>query len=139
MAPPGTLLHLRHRGAIVIPAVRPLHSFAGRLLGLMGRRPLPPGAAVHLAPCAGIHTWFKRFPLDLVFLDRNRRVVRIRRGVRPWRLVAGGRGAASVLELTAGWLPPAALREGDGVELSPALGRTAGGDALAPIFLTPFE
>jgi uncharacterized membrane protein (UPF0127 family) len=45
--------------------------------------------------------FFMRFPLDVVFVDRNRTVVGVRHGLRPWR-VAGARRAVAALELPAG-------------------------------------
>ena len=108
------------RDHAVIPAVAIADTFAGRALGLMGRAPLGPGRALYLAPCHAIHTFFMRFALDLVFVDRGMRVVRIVRGVRPWRTASGGRAAHGVFELEAGGLAAEALREGDEVELRSA-------------------
>ena len=69
-----------------------------RLLGLIGRRSLPAGVALEIPRCRSVHTFGMRFPLDLVWLDGERRVVRIDRAVRPWR-VRSCRQARSVLEL----------------------------------------
>lgn len=69
--------------------------------GLLGRRQLPAGEGMLLRPAPSIHTWFMRFPIDAVFLDRELRVVSLRSGLRPWRM-SGQRGARAVLELAAG-------------------------------------
>jgi uncharacterized membrane protein (UPF0127 family) len=69
-----------------------------RLLGLAGLRALPPRTALQLPRTRSIHTLGMRFALDLVWLDRDERVVRIDRGVRPWR-VRGCRMASHVVEL----------------------------------------
>ncbi|HEX5147148.1 MAG TPA: DUF192 domain-containing protein [Conexibacter sp.] len=71
-----------------------------RLLGLAGLRALPSGAGLLLPGTRSIHTCGMRFALDLLWLDRRGRVVRVDRGVRPWR-VRGCRGARAVLELPA--------------------------------------
>lgn len=73
-----------------------------RTLGLMGRRGLPDATGLLIEPCGSVHTSFMRFPLDVVYLDRDRRVVKVATGVRPWRLSAGGRRAKATLELAAG-------------------------------------
>jgi uncharacterized membrane protein (UPF0127 family) len=73
----------------------------GRLRGLLGRRELPPGSGLLLERSGAIQTCFMRFAIDAVFLDAERRVLRVRSDLRPWR-VAGARGARSVLELAAG-------------------------------------
>ncbi|CAA9510725.1 MAG: hypothetical protein AVDCRST_MAG67-2707 [uncultured Solirubrobacteraceae bacterium] len=72
-----------------------------RMRGLLGRRDLPAGEGILLRPAGSIHTHFMRFPIDVVFLDRECRVVDVRSAVRPWR-TARKRGAKAVLELRAG-------------------------------------
>lgn len=78
-------------------ADRPL----SRLRGLLGRVALPAGEGLLLRPSPSIHTWFMRFPIDVVFLDRELCVLDVRHALRPWRM-AGRRGARAVLELAAG-------------------------------------
>ncbi|MDQ6750982.1 MAG: DUF192 domain-containing protein [Actinomycetota bacterium] len=74
-----------------------------RLLGLAGLSPLPPGVALLLPEARSIHTCFMRFPLDLLWLDSEGRVLRVDPSVAPWRL-RGCRRARSVVELSAsGW------------------------------------
>jgi uncharacterized membrane protein (UPF0127 family) len=72
-----------------------------RLTGLIGRRDLPAGAALHLPRCRSVHTFGMRFALDLVWLDHAGAVVRVDRGVPP-RRVRSCRRARSVLELRSG-------------------------------------
>ena len=76
-------------------------SFGSRFLGLMGRAQLLPGNGLLLPGTSSVHTHFMRFPLDVVFLDSERRIVSIVKALRPWRL-ARAKGADSVLELAAG-------------------------------------
>lgn len=78
-------------------------TFVQRAKGLIGRRALAPGEGLLILRCNAIHTWFMRFAIDAVFLDRADRVVRVVRNIRPWRLfVFGGWRAVKVLELAAG-------------------------------------
>ena len=74
-----------------------------RLRGLLGRKPLEPAAAQGLLiePCAGVHTFWMTYPLDLIFLDRNNRVLDIYKNVAPWSTRVA-RGARKTLELAAG-------------------------------------
>lgn len=74
-----------------------------RLRGLLGRKPLEPRAAEGLLiePCASVHTFWMGYPLDLIFLDRNDRVLAICEKVLPWSTRAA-RGARKTLELAAG-------------------------------------
>jgi uncharacterized protein len=72
-----------------------------RMRGLLGRTELPRGEGILLRPCGSIHTFFMRFPIDAVFVDRDGKVVGVERELKPWR-TARRRGAKTVLELTAG-------------------------------------
>ena len=62
-------------------------TFLMRFLGLMGRKQLNLEGALIFHNASSIHTCFMRFPLDLVFLDRQMKVLRIVRNLNPWRLV----------------------------------------------------
>jgi uncharacterized protein len=72
-----------------------------RLRGLLGSGGLDPGKGLLLRPASSIHTFFMRFPIDVVFLDRELEVRKVVPGLGPWRF-AGARGAKSALELAAG-------------------------------------
>ena len=72
-----------------------------RMRGLLGRRGLDSGEGLLLRPASSVHTFFMRFPIDVVFLDRHGVVKRVAEHVRPWRTV-GCRGAKAVVELAAG-------------------------------------
>jgi uncharacterized protein len=49
--------------------------------------------------CGSVHTWFMKIPLDLLFLDLQRRVLGWKEQVRPWRWVCGPKGTKYVIEL----------------------------------------
>lgn len=50
--------------------------FWPRLLGLMGKKMLINGCALLLFPCSSIHTFFMRFPIDVVYIDRDWNIVK---------------------------------------------------------------
>ena len=79
--------------------VRVANSFRLRLRGLALRR-RPPGYALLLPRTCAIHTFGMRFTLDLYWLDAAGGIVRVDRGVRPWRLRACRR-ARAVIEVPA--------------------------------------
>jgi uncharacterized membrane protein (UPF0127 family) len=72
-----------------------------RLRGLLGRSGLEAGQGMLFRPAGSIHTMFMRFPLDVLFCDRDLVVVGVERNLRPWR-TARRRGAKVVVELAAG-------------------------------------
>jgi uncharacterized membrane protein (UPF0127 family) len=87
------------------------------LKGLMFRRSLPQGHGLLFRPARGIHTHFMRFDLDLVFLDRDGRVTKIRHRIAPWRM--DFTSAAACIELNAGAAEAVGLREGDRLRFEP--------------------
>ena len=114
-------------------ADRPL----ARMKGLLGRRELGRGEGLLLRPASSIHTWFMRFPIDAVFLDRDLLVVGVSSGLKPWR-TAGRRGARAVLELPEGECERRGIRPGErfvlagGDEPSPAEPGRSAGEGLLP-------
>jgi uncharacterized membrane protein (UPF0127 family) len=91
----------REDGAVVCEQCTVAGTTLRRMKGLLGRTGLAPGEGLLLRPATSIHTWFMRFPIDAVFLDRDLVVQKVASGVKPWRLVFARR-ARCVLELAAG-------------------------------------
>ena len=100
---------------------------ASRSKGLLGRESLdadegmwilqPPLA--WLVPCPTIHTFFMKFPIDVLFLDGGLRVRRVIENMKPWRLSPWVLQAHSILELKGGTLQ-GGVRAGDLLEMRPA-------------------
>jgi uncharacterized protein len=72
-----------------------------RLKGLAGLDAMPESTALHIPGCRSVHTFAMRFPLDLIWLDRDGQVMRVDEGVPPRRVKACVR-ARSVVEANAG-------------------------------------
>ena len=107
---------LTAEGAVLCERCEIPETAFGRMRGLLGRDGLEPGTGVLIDRAGSVHMFFMRFPIDVVFLDRNRKVVRIVHGLRPWR-VAGARKAVAALELPVGTVDEAGLEEGDSLVL----------------------
>lgn len=88
-----------------------------RMRGLLGRKSIDSGEGILLRPAPAIHTWFMRFDIDAVFLDRDLNVLGVRRELPPWRMARQG-GARAVLELPAGEAARRGVRPGDRLEVS---------------------
>lgn len=93
-------LDLTARGETIVHA-RVADSIWSRGRGLLGRRGLEPREGLLIRPSSSVHTWFMRFPIDVVYLDREWRVTKVVPDLKPWRF-SWGRGAHMVLELAAG-------------------------------------
>jgi uncharacterized membrane protein (UPF0127 family) len=83
-----------------------------RRKGLLGRTALGPGDGLWIVPCEAVHMFGMKFALDVIFLDRKRRVVKVRRNLRPGRL-SGSLRAHSVLELPVGTIDATSTQPGD--------------------------
>ena len=89
-----------------------------RMRGLLGRSGLPQGEGIHLRPAGSIHTFFMRFPIDVVFLNEDDVVVKVVHRLAPWH-AAGLKGAKSVLELAAGEAEARGLEVGSKLQFDP--------------------
>lgn len=90
-------------GALPLDRLRLLRvdRYSGRMRGLLGRKPPGWRSGILLMPCAGVHTFGMRYPIDVAFVSRDFRVLRVRRAVAPCRIVLC-LGAVAVVELRAG-------------------------------------
>jgi uncharacterized protein len=109
---------VRDDGAVVCDSCGLAATFFTRLRGLLDRKGLAPGEGLLIRPASSIHTFFMRFPIDVVFVDRGGVVVKLVSNLRPWR-VALGRGGRDVLELRAGEADSRGIRLGDRLALRP--------------------
>jgi uncharacterized protein len=101
----------------VATAVEVARTRGERRRGLLGRTFLDPTEALMIVPCGAIHTAFMRFPIDVVFLDRDGRAVKIVHRLQPWRIAVSLK-ARSVVELAAGALERHPVEVGDRLSLS---------------------
>ena len=87
-----------------------------RKTGLLRHERLDPGEGLWITPCEGVHTVGMKFPIDVLFLDKQRKVVKIRAAMPRWRMAACLR-AHSVLELPSGMAAATNTARGDRLEL----------------------
>jgi uncharacterized protein len=88
-------------GRVIVPRLELAIDSATRRKGLLGRDGLDADVGLVIAPSTAVHTFFMRFSIDILFLTKAGRVVKIRANVGPRRLAGVLRGYA-VLELPAG-------------------------------------
>lgn len=87
-------------------------SLLDRAAGLLRTPRLGSGEGLWLAPCRSVHTCFMRYPIDALFVDRNRTVLHAVT-LKPWRFSRWVRRSCAVLELAAGTLERTGTRAGD--------------------------
>jgi uncharacterized protein len=90
---------------------------ATRRQGLLRHDSLPADSALIIAPSSAIHTFFMRFAIDVAFVSRNGRVLKLRPALPPWR-IAGALRAFAVIELPVGALDRAETHQGDTLRIT---------------------
>jgi uncharacterized membrane protein (UPF0127 family) len=98
--------------------VRKADNFLTRLVGLLKRKHLGPEEALWLMPSKGIHTIGMKFPIDVLFLDKNCVILAIVSGMMPYRISGVQLRAFSVLELPSGTIKKSQTEVGDKLEIS---------------------
>jgi len=106
------LVRNQTRDTVLARAAEVADTSAKRRTGLLKHERLEPGEGLWIVPCESVHTFFMKFPIDLVYLDKHRKVRKVRSAVRPWRLSACLL-AHSVLELPAGAVKQSGTQAGD--------------------------
>lgn len=112
----GKEIAISQDGEIAYPQIEVAADFWQRFCGLMGRKQLADGTGLLLKNCSSIHTCFMKFPIDVVYLDRNFKVLNYET-VRPWKLGSLIKGVRHVLELPEG--AGAQLKRGHPIALMP--------------------
>jgi uncharacterized membrane protein (UPF0127 family) len=95
--------------------VKVASSFKSRFLGLMGKK--EENFGLLLVPCNSIHTFFMRYSIDAVFLDRQNRIVSIKRCIKPFSFTLPVRHAVKVLEVPSSLKAFELLETGDSINL----------------------
>lgn len=93
-------------------------SFLTRLRGLLGKSSLEAGSGILIRPSSGVHTMGMRFPIDVVALDKNLRVVKLWRRLPPNRITSVSLKTHSVLELAPGQIDACRIEAGDCLAVS---------------------
>ena len=96
-------------------------SYLSRLVGLLGktRHWAQLGRGLWIIPSSGVHTIGMLFPIDLIFLNKEKEVVHIEEHVRPFRISKVSLRAESVLELPAHAIYRSGTKVGDRLEIAP--------------------
>ena len=104
------------RGTVLGDRVDVADTSQKRRTGLLKFERLEPGQGLWIVPCESVHSFFMKFPIDLVYLDRNKTVRRVRKAMAPWR-ISVCLTAHSILELPAGTIERSRTEPGDQLEL----------------------
>lgn len=105
LKPHQVLIHANeNRRDVLASKLETADTLVSRTKGLLGRQELPTGEGLWIKRCNSIHTFFMKFAIDAVFVDRNLKVVAVHRDLKPWRVTWPHLRATSVFELPSGTL-----------------------------------
>lgn len=92
-------------------------SFLSRLIGLLGTDHPDPYRGIHIDPCHGIHTFGMKYPIDLLFLDKDGYVLKAMDELKPNKAIKGMSHGKSVIELPPGSIAEHGIKVGERVEV----------------------
>lgn len=106
-----------HSGCVVADHVKWARNYFTRLKGLMFKKSIKVGEGILLYPCNGIHMFFMKFPLDILFLDSDLVVIKQINGIKPGQISPVIKKARYILEVSCGTMDPWGNIEGHRLQL----------------------
>jgi uncharacterized membrane protein (UPF0127 family) len=117
--PRALVIRNQRTGAVVASHVLPALDSETRRTGLLKHTGLAAHEAMVIAPTNAIHTFFMKFPIDVAFVGKDGRILKIRAALPAWRM-SGAWGGYAVIEMAAGAFAAAGTAVGDIVCIEPA-------------------
>ncbi len=108
---------IKKNGTVITGNAEVADSFFRRFMGLMFRKSIPSDYALHIIPCNQIHMLNMRFAIDVIYLDKSGKVVKIESDVKPNKICKTVKNAASVIEMNSLCARRLGLCEGDIIEI----------------------
>ncbi len=107
----------RTRNCLLAEKAKEANTFVSRLIGLMGRKFLNEKEGLIILKTSSIHTFFMRFSIDVIFFDKERKVIKIISNLRPYRISPWIWKAYGVIELPTGKIFETKTQQGDNIEI----------------------
>lgn len=101
------------RGSVIGDRITVADTSLSRMFGLLGRHRLDAGEGLWIRPSSGVHTIGMRFPIDVIGLDKDQRVVKLWPNLVPYRLTSVSTKVRSVIELPTGAIDQSEVQLGD--------------------------
>lgn len=101
------------RGSVLAHHATIATGYFSRARGLLGRSSLAEGEGLIIRPCNSVHCFFMAFSIDVIYVDRNYRIVRLAPDLRPNRIGPVVMRARDVIELPVGTIAATGTQVGD--------------------------
>jgi uncharacterized membrane protein (UPF0127 family) len=102
-----------NRDTVIGDRIEVADTSSTRLFGLLGKKHLDTGKGLWIKPSSGVHTFFMSIPIDVIGLDKNRKIVKLWPNLVPWRVTSVSTRLHSVVELPAGRIAACKTQLGD--------------------------
>ncbi len=109
----STPLSHKTTGKVIVNSVTKARTILERMVGLLGKKEIPNDFTLWISPCKSIHTFFMKFPIDVLFVDKQLCIVSLFNSVPPGKIIFGGFKSHSVFEMKANLLKQNQLKKGD--------------------------
>ena len=109
-----------NRNTVIGDQIQVAETSTTRLFGLLGKKHLDTGKGLWIKPSSGVHTFFMSIPIDVIGLDKHRKVIKVWQNLVPWRVTSVSLKLHSVVELPAGHIAACNTHVGDVLEIDPA-------------------
>lgn len=106
-------LYIEQTGKLIASNVSLADTYFKRLKGLMFKETLKYDEGLLITPCNSIHMFFMKFPLDVLFVDKENNIVGMSKNIKPWRISKVFFKAHYVVELPTGTIERLKMSEGD--------------------------
>jgi uncharacterized membrane protein (UPF0127 family) len=110
------ILKIKENNMKIVENVIVADCFFKRLRGLMFTKELPPESAMLIHPCSSIHTFFMNYTIDVLYLDKNYKILAIDEEMKPGRIGKIRNNAVAVVELSKGKVKEKDIKVGQAVE-----------------------
>lgn len=107
------IAELKKNSSVLLKKCRIADTFFSRLMGLMGKKQIPQDEAIVFPRCNSIHTFFMRFPIDVIFVSAEGKVVALSEAVGPWRLILPKARVKHTIEMRAARAKELGISVGD--------------------------
>ncbi len=100
------------QNSLIADDVKVADNFVSRTFGLIPKKEISAGEGLIIKPCCSIHTFFMRFAIDVLFVNKQNEIVALHKNVKPWRILPIHPTSHYVIELASGQIAAKGIEKG---------------------------
>ena len=102
---------------LIADEVKVAKTFIKKTFGLILRNDISEADGLIIKPCNSIHTFFMRFPIDVLFVDRKNKIIALHENVKPWRILPIHFNSSYVIEIKSGQISAKTISRHDIIQI----------------------